>query len=993
MAGTDAVPALLESLVTRLHPGASRQDVSLVFDIVGSLLGAGSSAPQPMPASSALQAAARGVRPEQAASLDRIRRRLEPMSLSPGQLGALNVVVWSARSRDSSSVAAGLWKAVRDSRAVAPAPSPVAPPRAPGGWEDGSLARRDAAGRRAAASPSEGLATLPDLRLVQSLLRVAVGVDSAEVAWDPSRRVYALRAGASAALTEASMVARVGECGWLVNRLQAWVARSSKLDGSAGLVRQAMAEAVADELVDHSRMVSALEGQLRSAAARAAAAGPGSDRGRAILAEAPTVRRLSVWFEPALARLRTLGTVADATEGLEGATLASAVWRHGDHGDPAIRALVRRLLQRACVPLVAQLRRWCLEGELSDDFAEFLVEDERSAPDEELWRRRFRLRASQQPSFFSRSLCDQALLVGKSVAFLRSACGDAEWVVSSHATSVPGPGASAAAEQPPAEPQPTLAAARAATAKASAAASAARAASRTSAAAAGVAAVRGATHASDGDLASARGWRSAFLFEERGLGVSLAAQPPAAGAAGEAAAGPAAGRSRPAQPSAGLSALEALVGRLARRASARVLSVMLGRFRLREHLAALRRYLLLARGDFVQELMRAASEHLSLPASEQRPHVLLGMLEGAIRSSSAQHDDREFLDRINVAIMPGTAGDKGWDVLCLTYDVTAPISAVLHPLAVRAYERLFCFLWRVKRAEWALSTAWCEQATATHTLHRHPELASVLHRAHLLRADMGAFVSTLSSYCMFEVLETSWKVLSDELDGAEDLPAVIRAHDRYLRSVARKSLLTGGKAEREVAPRLGELLDWALQFARLQAGMFVALTESHQRSEEQAEACRREEEEEEAAATGGAAPASASAAQGRRGRGAAGRSRAPVEPPRVFTDAELFSRREARERRRLQRRKELRQLAATFGARIDSVAKQYRGAMLRLLASLDAHGAEAPADADAADSAGGVEELRFLFFRFDFNEFYFAKFGEPGALAALGQDALAGRAD
>lgn len=910
------------------------------------------------------------------------------------------MVVWSARSRDSSSVAAGLWKAVRDTNAVAPVPSPVAPPRAPGGRDDGRLVRRDAPGQQAGSPSSEGLAALPDLRLVQSLLRVAVGVDSAEVAWDPSRRVYALRAGAGAALTEASMVARVGECGWLVNRLQTWVARSSKLDGSAGLVRQAMAEAVADELVDHSRMVSALEGQLRSSAVRAAAAGPGTDAGRAILAEAPTLRRLSVWFEPALARLRSLGTVADATEGLEGSTLASAIWRHGDNGDPEVRALVRRLLQRACVPLVAQLRRWCLEGELSDDFAEFLVEDERSAPDEELWRRRFRLRPSQQPSFFSRTLCDQALLVGKSVAFLRSACGDAEWVVSSHAAAGPGPEAAAATGPSPAEPLASLAAARAATAKASAAASAARAASRTSAAAAGVAAVRGATHASDGDLASARGWRSAFLFEERGLGVSLAAQPPATGATAPAAPGSGGGRtkvhSRASQPSAGLSALEALVGRLARRASARVLSVMLGRFMLREHLAALRSYLLLARGDFVQELMRAASEHLSLPANEQRPHVLLGMLEGAIRSSSAQHDDREFLDRINVAIMPGTAGDKGWDVLCLTYDVTAPLSAVLHPLAVRAYERLFCFLWRVKRAEWALSTAWCEQAAATHTLHRHPELASVLHRAHLLRADMGAFVSTLSSYCMFEVLETSWKVLSDELDSAEDLPAVIRAHDRYLRSVARKSLLTGGRAEREVAPRLGELLDWALQFARLQAGMFVALTESHERSEEQAEACRREEEEEEAAVTGGAVPASASGRRGGAGvsrRGAAGRARAPVAPPRVFTDAELFSRREARERRRLQRRKELRQLAATFGARIDSVAKQYRGAMLRLLASLDAHGAEAPSDADAAGSTGGVEELRFLFFRFDFNEFYFAKFGEPGALAALGQGALAGRTD
>ena len=86
MAGTDAVPALLEALVTRLNPSASRQDISFVFDLVGSLIGPAAAAPQAMPAASAFQAAARGVEPEQAAALDRICRRLEPMSLSPGQL-------------------------------------------------------------------------------------------------------------------------------------------------------------------------------------------------------------------------------------------------------------------------------------------------------------------------------------------------------------------------------------------------------------------------------------------------------------------------------------------------------------------------------------------------------------------------------------------------------------------------------------------------------------------------------------------------------------------------------------------------------------------------------------------------------------------------------------------------------------------------------------------------------------------------------------------
>jgi len=810
------------------------------------------------------------------------------------------------------------------------------------------IARAAAAPLSRAIGPADGAAPGaaepgPDLRLVQALLRAAVGVDGEGVAWDPARRVFAAPPGAGLSLPESSMVARIGEAGWLTLRLQEWCGRAGALDGTSGLVRQALAEAVAAELSEHSRLVSALEGQLRGAAARAeAAGGTATAEGRRALAEAPTLRRLTVWLDGPVSRLRSLCVVVDATEGLDGATLASAVWKQGEHGSGAVRELVRRLLQRCTAPLLGQLRRWCLEGEVHDEFGEFFVEEDPAVAADTLWQRRFRLRRGQCPVFFAPSLCEQALLVGKSVAFLREACGDADWVLSART------GDSAA------EP-------------------AAAAAASSSSGRAGAA-------PATGDLASARGWRESFLFEERGLGVSLAANaasaPPPRDRPGRAA-------SASASASAGLSALESLVGSLARRASARVLSVMVGRFRLREHLGAVRRYLLLARGDFVQELMRAAAPQLSLPAAEQHAHVLLGVLDGAVRSSSAQHDDSEFVGRLNVNLLPATAGDTGWDVLSLTYDVAAPLSAVLHPLALRAYERLFAFLWRVKRAEWSLSNAWCEQASATARLHGRPELARVLHRAHLLRADMGAFASTLSSYCMFEVLETSWKRLGDDIDAAEDLPAVIRAHDGYLRSVARKALLTGGRAERDVSPRLQELLDHALRFARMHRGMFRAMSEAVERCDE-VEAAGAAEADEEAAAEAG--PAAAGAA-GRGPRVAGGRraaaKRTPVEA-RTFSEAELLGRRSARERRRLRCRRELRELAATFGPRLDRVAARYRGAMLGLLAALDSHGAEAPdAAAGAGKPEGGIEELRFLFFRFDFNEYYSAKFAEPGALAAI----------
>ena len=45
---------------------------------------------------------------------------------------------------------------------------------------------------------------------------------------------------------------------------------------------------------------------------------------------------------------------------------------------------------------------------------------------------------------------------------------------------------------------------------------------------------------------------------------------------------------------------------------------------------------------------------------------------------------------------------------------------------------------------------------------------------------MVHFVTNLQHYIMFEVLQTSWMKLSQELPEAADLDSVIRAHNEYV---------------------------------------------------------------------------------------------------------------------------------------------------------------------------------------------------------------------
>ncbi|KAE8674282.1 Gamma-tubulin complex component 3 [Hibiscus syriacus] len=53
-----------------------------------------------------------------------------------------------------------------------------------------------------------------------------------------------------------------------------------------------------------------------------------------------------------------------------------------------------------------------------------------------------------------------------------------------------------------------------------------------------------------------------------------------------------------------------------------------------------------------------------------------GLLESAIRSSNAQYDGPDILDRLRVKMMPHGIGDCGWDVFSLEYDARVPLDTV-----------------------------------------------------------------------------------------------------------------------------------------------------------------------------------------------------------------------------------------------------------------------------------------------------------------------------
>ncbi|KAH0292936.1 hypothetical protein M436DRAFT_69483 [Aureobasidium namibiae CBS 147.97] len=254
---------------------------------------------------------------------------------------------------------------------------------------------------------------------------------------------------------------------------------------------------------------------------------------------------------------------------------------------------------------------------------------------------------------------------------------------------------------------------------------------------------------------------------------------------------------------------------------ARLIHLMEDKFKLFEHLAALKKYLLLGQGDFVALLMESLASNLDRPANSQYRHTLTAQLEHAIRNSNAQYDSPDVLRRLDARMLELSHGEIGWDVFTLEYRVDSPLDVIVTPWASKQYLKVFNFLWRVKRVEFALGSTWRRTMTGARGVLGAvgDKVDADWKNARGGIAEMIHFVSQLQHYILFEVIEAGWDGLQKALRTPDaTLDDLISAHGAYLRSITRKGLLapSGSQASSSTAPdftaQLHELLKLMLSY-------------------------------------------------------------------------------------------------------------------------------------------------------------------------------------
>ncbi|KAK4700384.1 gamma-tubulin complex component 3, partial [Phenoliferia sp. Uapishka_3] len=246
-------------------------------------------------------------------------------------------------------------------------------------------------------------------------------------------------------------------------------------------------------------------------------------------------------------------------------------------------------------------------------------------------------------------------------------------------------------------------------------------------------------------------------------------------------------------------------------ASQRLFDVLFDKFRLLDHLKALRDYLMLGKGDFVEILMESLGPSLARPANTLYRHNLTATLDTALRGSTSSTDHPDTLRRLDARMLEFTQGELGWDVFTLEYKVSAPLDTVLDPKSMDEYLKMFQHLWQIKRVEYSLNGAWRRLMTGARTFLRVPgpisrahfvdgvdeadsrfvaALKFRFHQTRLALSEMLFFIRQLQYYCHLEVIACAWTQFEADMQKKDsDLDSLIDAHRTYLRRLVDKTLL------------------------------------------------------------------------------------------------------------------------------------------------------------------------------------------------------------
>ncbi|KAJ5080775.1 gamma-tubulin complex component 3 [Anaeramoeba ignava] len=448
--------------------------------------------------------------------------------------------------------------------------------------------------------------------------------------------------------------------------------------------------------------------------------------------------------------------LVDSVSQKEAGQLLSTAFDFFQHGDRKVKKIISRILTKTWQPILDMIYNWITRGKIDDPFAEFFIHINKRIPNIYFWKEKYLLIAEKIPKFINAEFANKIFLIGKNINFMRI-CNkihkenEFEFPIF----------------------QTTMQLANVSKKKQS-------------------------DNLKDSNE-NVEDEQKEIILDNSGNGDE---------------------KNFIEKFYEKMKKLENEVRKSILKTNKQVLETIHTKFHFMEHCTSIKNFLLCGRGDFIYYLIDCLGDELSKPVNTILEINLGGLLNSAIRKTNAGSLYVDIIRRLEIELLKTNESQEsqkkilGWDAFCLKYKVDFPITTVINEPSIALYSKIFLFLWRLKRAEFALSQAWQWDMISSALFARFPGIAESLHKFFLLRSEMTHCVYNLQHYVMFEVLECSWNQFCENVHKAEDLDSLIDIHEKYLDSIFDQLMLT--KTCQSLIQQIYKLLSFVMEFKKFQ---------------------------------------------------------------------------------------------------------------------------------------------------------------------------------
>ncbi|CAH0551488.1 unnamed protein product [Brassicogethes aeneus] len=209
-------------------------------------------------------------------------------------------------------------------------------------------------------------------------------------------------------------------------------------------------------------------------------------------------------------------------------------------------------------------------------------------------------------------------------------------------------------------------------------------------------------------------------------------------------------------------------------------TVMLDEGHLMEHLQLIRDYYALGRGELFQQFVTVAEKQMNNRSTNSIVQNLNSVFLETARKIYGEND-KTYLKFELATSRSNISKTNLWARLKINFEVNWPLHIVFHPKVMELYNKLFCYLLRMKKTQIDLHKLW--------QLHALKKGSSVDRRVWTLRQKLMFLVNNLQYYLQVDVIEAQFSVLLKAVKNASEFEDIIKLHHDFVSNLLAKTFL------------------------------------------------------------------------------------------------------------------------------------------------------------------------------------------------------------